>query len=123
MVFDISAFFRSRCAKKESKIESIPVSIYYIYIYSLNWALANNEVKLAEWSKAPDLSSGTRKCAWVQTPHLTNYFLGTKETAFTHLQSTNEMTVITNKFENLFWSQKDRLNTQIFTVINNITSL
>ena len=30
-----------------------------------------NEVKLAERSKAPDLSSGTRKCAWVRTPHLT----------------------------------------------------
>lgn len=31
-------------------------------------------VKLAEWSKAPDLSSGTRKCAWVRTPHLTIHF-------------------------------------------------
>ena len=29
------------------------------------------EVRLAEWSKAPDLSSGTRMCAWVRTPHLT----------------------------------------------------
>ena len=29
------------------------------------------EVRLAERSKAPDLSSGTRKCAWVRTPHLT----------------------------------------------------
>ena len=28
-------------------------------------------VRLAERSKAPDLSSGTRKCAWVRTPHLT----------------------------------------------------
>ena len=28
-------------------------------------------VRLAEWSKAPDLSSGTRKRAWVRTPHLT----------------------------------------------------
>ena len=32
----------------------------------------STEVKLAERSKAPDLSSGTRKCAWVRTPHLTN---------------------------------------------------
>ncbi len=30
-------------------------------------------VRLAERSKAPDLSSGTRKCAWVRTPHLTSY--------------------------------------------------
>ena len=30
-------------------------------------------VRLAEWSKAPDLSSGTRMRAWVRTPHLTNY--------------------------------------------------
>ena len=28
-------------------------------------------VRLAEWSKAPDLSSGSRKRAWVRTPHLT----------------------------------------------------
>ena len=32
------------------------------------------KVKLAERSKAPDLSSGTRMCAWVRTPHLTNSF-------------------------------------------------
>jgi hypothetical protein len=25
---------------------------------------------LAEWSKASELSSDTRKCAWVRTPHL-----------------------------------------------------
>ena len=25
---------------------------------------------MAEWSKAPDLSSGTRESAWVRTPHL-----------------------------------------------------
>ena len=30
-----------------------------------------HRVRLAEWSKAPDLSSGTRKRAWVRTPHLT----------------------------------------------------
>ena len=29
------------------------------------------EVRLAEWSKAPDLSSGSRLWAWVRTPHLT----------------------------------------------------
>ena len=28
---------------------------------------------MAEWSKAPDLSSGTRKCAWVRTPLLTSF--------------------------------------------------
>ena len=28
-------------------------------------------VRLAEWSKAPDLSSGSRERAWVRTPHLT----------------------------------------------------
>jgi hypothetical protein len=31
-------------------------------------------VRLAEWSKAPDLSSGNRKIAWVRTPHLTKFF-------------------------------------------------
>ena len=31
-------------------------------------------VRLAEWSKAPDLSSGSRKRAWVRTPHLTDSF-------------------------------------------------
>ena len=30
--------------------------------------------RLAEWSKAPDLSSGTREGAWVRTPHLTILF-------------------------------------------------
>ncbi len=29
---------------------------------------------MAERSKAPDLSSGTRMSAWVRTPHLTEYF-------------------------------------------------
>ena len=29
------------------------------------------KVGLAEWSKALDLSSNTRKCAWVQIPHPT----------------------------------------------------
>ena len=33
------------------------------------------QVRLAEWSKAPDLSSGTRKRAWVRTPHLTKKIL------------------------------------------------
>ena len=32
------------------------------------------KVRMAERSKAPDLSSGTRKCAWVRTPLLTNFF-------------------------------------------------
>ncbi|KAF8087912.1 hypothetical protein N665_0562s0013 [Sinapis alba] len=29
---------------------------------------------MAEWSKAPDSSSGPRKRAWVQTPLLTVFF-------------------------------------------------
>ncbi|CAN1189826.1 hypothetical protein LINPERPRIM_LOCUS24715 [Linum perenne] len=29
---------------------------------------------MAEWSKAPDSSSGLRKRAWVQIPLLTNFF-------------------------------------------------
>ncbi len=32
------------------------------------------QVRLAEWSKAPDLSSGTRKSAWVRTPYPTMKF-------------------------------------------------
>ena len=31
-------------------------------------------VRLAERSKAPDLSSGSRMRAWVRTPHLTKCF-------------------------------------------------
>ena len=34
----------------------------------------DKRVRLAEWSKAPDLSSGSRKRAWVRIPHLTNCF-------------------------------------------------
>ncbi|KAF8054029.1 hypothetical protein N665_1355s0012 [Sinapis alba] len=34
---------------------------------------------MAEWSKAPDSSSGPRKRAWVQTPLLTNIFSLNKE--------------------------------------------
>ncbi|KAL4332551.1 hypothetical protein GQ457_07G044570 [Hibiscus cannabinus] len=30
-------------------------------------------VRMAEWSKAPDSSSGLRKRAWVQIPLLTNF--------------------------------------------------
>ena len=33
-----------------------------------------NTVRLAEWSKAWDLSSHNRKIAWVRTPHLTKLF-------------------------------------------------
>ena len=32
----------------------------------------NHTVRLAEWSKAWDLSSHNRKIAWVRTPHLTS---------------------------------------------------
>ncbi|KAF8099332.1 hypothetical protein N665_0245s0011 [Sinapis alba] len=37
-----------------------------------------NPVRVAEWSKAPDSSSGLRERAWVQIPLLTFYltFLG-----------------------------------------------
>ena len=39
---------------------------------------------MAEWSKAPDLSSGTRKCAWVRTPQLTKLvFLKKKNVVLT----------------------------------------
>ena len=33
-----------------------------------------NVVRMAERSKAPDLSSGTHMCAWVRTPLLTVHF-------------------------------------------------
>lgn len=42
---------------------------------------------MAEWSKAPDLSSGSREGAWVRTPHLTKLsFSNTrlKRKKFTH---------------------------------------
>ena len=35
----------------------------------------NKDVRMAEWSKAPDSSSGLRKRAWVQIPLLTIYHL------------------------------------------------
>ena len=37
--------------------------------------IAINKVRLAERSKAPDLSSGSRMRAWVRTPHLTIAFV------------------------------------------------
>ena len=46
------------------------VTMYPRFVFPES-VLHSNEVKLAERSKAPDLSSGTRKCAWVRTPHLT----------------------------------------------------
>ena len=42
-----------------------------LFMYTDNSVCSSNRVRLAEWSKAPDLSSGTRKRAWVRTPHLT----------------------------------------------------
>nr|DAD40039.1 TPA_asm: hypothetical protein HUJ06_014362 [Nelumbo nucifera] len=33
---------------------------------------------MAEWSKAPDSSSGLREKAWVQNPLLTIYFCGSR---------------------------------------------
>ena len=55
-----------------------------IYVFRLSHLVKNlilsklttlsTEVRLAERSKAPDLSSGTRMSAWVRTPHLTIIF-------------------------------------------------
>ena len=39
------------------------------------WNKVRDDVRLAERSKAPDLSSGSREGAWVRTPHLTKFFL------------------------------------------------
>lgn len=39
---------------------------YVAHLFSLV-----QQVRLAERSKAPDLSSGSRERAWVRTPHLT----------------------------------------------------
>ena len=52
----------------------IAMDIYAIctsLMYTLEISCVLIRVRLAEWSKAPDLSSGTRKRAWVRTPHLT----------------------------------------------------
>ena len=43
--------------------------------YCLQKCILYKKVRLAERSKAPDLSSGTRMSAWVRTPHLTNILL------------------------------------------------
>ena len=39
-------------------------------------------VRMAERSKAPDLSSGTRMCAWVRTPLLTMVIFSQLSTVF-----------------------------------------
>ena len=39
--------------------------------WGLQKCILYKKVRLAERSKAPDLSSGTRMSAWVRTPHLT----------------------------------------------------
>ena len=77
------------CEKTKYKIRSISITII---LYSTSdvrnlmilyfWCrcstvfrlifMMNQQVRLADWSKAPDLSSGTHMCAWVRTPHLTS---------------------------------------------------
>ncbi|CAN1180042.1 hypothetical protein LINPERHAP2_LOCUS34561 [Linum perenne] len=42
--------------------------------YSLIILGYKHVVRVAEWSKAPDSSSGPRKRAWVQIPLLTKYY-------------------------------------------------
>ena len=49
-------------------------------LFLIDWVNLGNKyvVRLAEWSKAWDLSSHNRKIAWVRTPHLAyNFFLPT----------------------------------------------
>ena len=46
------------------------------YRYVTNWGPVGL-ARLAEWSKAWDLSSHNRKIAWVRTPHLANNFFFT----------------------------------------------
>ena len=43
-------------------------------LHVVNWKLID-PARLAEWSKAWDLSSHNRKIAWVQTPHLADVVL------------------------------------------------
>ena len=45
-----------------------------LHIFTYLWGLTYMQVRLAERSKAPDLSSGSRMRAWVRTPHLTKSF-------------------------------------------------
>ena len=52
-------------------VENFSFLKYNVVSYKGYWI--KQQVRLAEWSKAPpDLSSGTRMCAWVRTPHLTS---------------------------------------------------
>ena len=58
--------------------ESLDQNLMIIYIFVSR--LFNDGlvmvVRMAEWSKAPDLSSGTLASAWVRTPLLTvDFFL------------------------------------------------
>ena len=63
------------------KIMEMPIT-YFFHSANKNIQLLNcsalivltNVVRMAERSKAPDLSSGTHMCAWVRTPLLTMLF-------------------------------------------------
>uniref|UniRef100_A0A6V7QSZ7 Pentatricopeptide repeat-containing protein n=1 Tax=Ananas comosus var. bracteatus TaxID=296719 RepID=A0A6V7QSZ7_ANACO len=47
-------------------------SCWYVTLAKLYWELGMwEDVRMAEWSKAPDSSSGPRERAWVQIPLLT----------------------------------------------------
>ena len=71
---------------------------FYLRFLYYEFDPPHQSVKLAERSKAPDLSSGTRKCAWVRTPHLT------KMTFFAYLINQSVNCVF---YRNLrIWQQK-----------------
>ena len=54
-------------------VNSIRIKRFVSYIYGIPLELNNimQSVRMAEWSKTPDSSSGSRKRAWVQIPLLT----------------------------------------------------
>ena len=51
------------------------ISDRYYLISKINHKFVHAKVRMAEWSKAPDSSSGPLTRAWVQIPLLTFFFL------------------------------------------------
>ncbi|CAN1266293.1 hypothetical protein LINPERPRIM_LOCUS12493 [Linum perenne] len=52
----------------------IDCSLFHYAKILTNYLGYKHVVRVAEWSKAPDSSSGPRKRAWVQIPLLTKYY-------------------------------------------------
>ena len=59
--------------EQEEQGEEVNLQRNKIHLLSMETVQFSILVSMAEWSKAPDSSSGLRKGAWVRTPLLTIY--------------------------------------------------